>query len=51
MKKCWVDFKHINESVSFELVIAHYGIQVKPAKGESCSVCVLVMKTRSRRHA
>lgn len=33
MKKNWVDFKHIKASVSFEEVLAHYGIQLKPAKG------------------
>lgn len=34
MKKNWVDFKHIKQSVTFEQVIAHYGLELKPAKGD-----------------
>jgi len=34
MKKGWVDFKQIKSSVTFEQVLAHYGIQLKPAKGD-----------------
>jgi DNA primase len=33
MKKDWVDFKHIKASVTFQEVLAHYGVQLKPAKG------------------
>src|ERR1041385_8473846 len=33
MKKGWIDFKRIKESVTFEQVIAHYGLELKPAKG------------------
>ena len=33
MKKGWVDFKGIKESVRFEQVLDHYGIQLKPATG------------------
>lgn len=34
MKKNWVDFRHIKQSVTFEQVLAHYGISLKPAKGD-----------------
>ncbi|TRZ76376.1 MAG: toprim domain-containing protein [Deltaproteobacteria bacterium] len=34
MKKGWVDFKHIKESVTFEQVLDRYGLQLKPAKGK-----------------
>lgn len=33
MKKGWVDFKEIKASVTFEQLLAHYGIELKPAKG------------------
>jgi len=33
MKKGWVDFKAVKASVTFEEVLAHYGIQLKPARG------------------
>jgi len=34
MKKNWVDFKKVKESVTFEQVLAHYGISLKPAIGD-----------------
>jgi len=34
MKKGWVDFKRVKGSVTFEQVLAHYGISLKPAKGD-----------------
>lgn len=34
MKKGWVDFRQIKQSVTFEQVLAHYGISLKPAKGD-----------------
>jgi DNA primase len=33
MKKGWVDFKHIKASVSFEQLLAHYGLELRPTKG------------------
>ncbi len=33
MKKNWVDFKEIKAGVSFNQVLDHYGIELKPAKG------------------
>ena len=33
MKKGWVDFKQIKAEVTFEQVLDHYGIELKPAKG------------------
>lgn len=29
----WIDFKQVKELATVELVVAHYGLQVKPAKG------------------
>lgn len=34
MKKHWVDFKKVKWSVTFEQVLEHYGITLKPAKGD-----------------
>lgn len=33
MKKGWVDFKQIKAEVTFDQVLDHYGIELKPAKG------------------
>ena len=33
MKKGWVDFKQIKAEVTFEQVLDHYSIELKPAKG------------------
>ena len=33
MKKGWVDFKQVKASVTFEQLLAHYGLELKPAKG------------------
>ncbi len=34
MKKGWVDFKMVKGAVTFEQVLAHYRISLKPAKGD-----------------
>ncbi len=34
MKKNWVDFKRVKGSATFEQVLEHYGISLKPAKGD-----------------
>ncbi|HUL44050.1 MAG TPA: CHC2 zinc finger domain-containing protein [Bacteroidota bacterium] len=33
MKKGWVDFKLVKALVPFEQLLAHYGLELKPAKG------------------
>jgi DNA primase len=39
MKKGWVDFKHVKASVTFEQLLAHYKLELKPAKGSEL-VCL-----------
>jgi DNA primase len=47
MKKGWVDFKHVKASVTFEQLLAHYGLEFRPAKGsELLGLCPFHQDTK-----
>src|SRR5437879_13493212 len=47
MKKGWVDFRYVKASVTFEQLLAHYGLELKPAKGsELLGLCPFHQDTK-----
>ena len=47
MKKNWVNFKEIKASITFEQLLAHYGLELKPAKGsELLGLCPFHQDTK-----
>ena len=47
MKKGWVDFKQVKASVTFEQLLAHYELKLKPAKGsELLGLCPFHQDTK-----